>query len=226
MRRLFIVLAKILGVLEGYTAFLNFMQVCIAFSSLFTRDASPIFPGLILTIVYLVSSLVMAWILLMRTAWLADILNLKEEGEFQGFKEDAIFRTGVKLIGVYVTVYAIPAFARAVLGYQVFTAGKAGSEFWIKLIPPLIQLIIGVFLTIRTEVVLALVEKAERTDGRRIWLASVGVLALVIVIGLAVSVLRSGNNDEPWFPSHKGADGNKVFIHKETNTYVVPSVTY
>jgi hypothetical protein len=175
-------------VLQVYTALINFAQVCVAFSSLFfsegsstyTSQTSLITSGLIVTLAYLILSLVIAWILLMRTAWLADKLNLKEDGEFQGFTEGSIFRTGVKLIGVYVMVFAIPAFARAILGYQVFTAGKAGTEFWIKLIPPLAQLIIGVFLTIRTEAVLALVEKAERADGRRISLISVGILSLLI----------------------------------------------
>jgi hypothetical protein len=77
---------------------------------------------------------------------------------------------------------------------------------------------IGVFLTIRTDAVVTLVARAERSDGRRLWLTSLGIFALVIIIGLAVSTLRSGNNGEPWFPNHKGVEVNRVFIPKETNT--------
>ena len=200
------------------------MQVCIALFSLFASDVSPVSPGLTGLIVYLFLSLVMAWILLMRTTWLADKLNLHEDVDFEGFKEGAIFRTGVKLIGVYVTVNAIPAFAKNILTHSMFYLGLLRVDFWTQLIPTALQLALGVFMAVRADSVLALVAKAEMTENRRILWVGLGIFVGMVMLGLAVTSLRNKNyiadsiaESGSLVENYSGKE-NTVIINHETNT--------
>jgi|GEM_PF-2360993 len=197
MRRLFIVLAKIFGLLQFYRALVNFVQIGAAIGTLLSNgrvryDGEPYIAGLIGVVMYFVISLGVAWILLMRTEWLANKLKVKEEGDFGEIKEGAILRTGAKLIGLYVMAYAIPTFVRNVLDYGAAGTGVFGIFFWTKVIPATLQLALGIFLTIKTDVVLAFIAKAEQIqETRRVFFAVLGFIALVIVLGLAIAKAQS-----------------------------------
>lgn len=225
MKRLFTALAKIFGVYQLYWALLNLVQMAYALSafSLFARgpgdeDGGRQILGVILTIVYVGISLGMAWLLLTRTTWLADRLGLKEEGDLASFNEGTLFRAGMKLVGVYIVVHAIPALAKAVLDYRTFTEGLLGVELTTGILPVALQLALGVFLAVRTDRALALVAKAEQTDSRRLFLGGLGCLVLLIVLGLAVAWLHSVNYGRPWLAPRQGAEVSTVVIHKDTNT--------
>ena len=195
MRPLFIVLAKLLGLIQAFWALTNVWQVVLTFNTMMGSHATDIFgpvKAVAYMLLYLALYLFVAWLLLMRTDWLADKLGIHGEGEWGALNEDAFLKTGVKLIGVYILVYAIPAFIQTMLGYGMFSARRIGNPFWPKIIPATLQLLLGTLLAIRSERTLALIGKAEHTDGRRVFLVGMGFFFLVLLLGLSVS---SGRED-------------------------------
>lgn len=157
MRRLFLVLTKLVGLLQVYWAFVNFMQIGFAISMMIHSEPTQIGQllfGLIGVVLYFCLSLGMAWLLLARTDWIADKLKISDEGESGIPQDDVILRTGVKLIGLYVTVYAIPELAKALLESQVFISWQVGIHFWTKILPAAIQLGLGLFFTFKSSKVL------------------------------------------------------------------------
>jgi hypothetical protein len=197
MRRLFITLAKLIGLLQLYWAIVTVVQIGSFVDILLHGDATTPyrwhFATLMGTVFYLVLSLGAAWVCIKKTDWLANKLGLPDScasGEVV-VKEGDLLRTGVKLIGVYILAYAIPAFVRTMFGYGLFSGGKIGTDFWTNIIPSALQLFLGAFLAIRSERLIAFISTAEQTAPRRIFLTSLGFFVLVLLLGLAVSSQRS-----------------------------------
>ena len=159
-------LAKLVWLLQLYWAFVNFIQI--GFSITMMLRSVPVgqaVSGLIGIVLYFCLSLGMAWMLLARTDWIADKLKIQDEGESGILKDDVILRTGAKLIGLYVTVHAIPGFARAILDSRIFVSWHVGIHFWTKIIPAAIQLGLGLFFTFKSSKVLDLItEKKDLTE--------------------------------------------------------------
>ena len=166
MRRLFLVLAKLVGLLQLYWAFVNFMQIGFAVTMMLRSvPVGQAVSGLIGIVLYFCLSLGMAWMLLARTDWIADKLKILDEGESGILKDDVILRTGAQLIGLYVTVHAIPGFARAILDSRIFLSWHVGIHFWTKIIPAAIQLALGLFFTFKSRKVLEMItDKKDLTE--------------------------------------------------------------
>ena len=157
-----------------------------------------------------------------RTTWLADRLNIRDEGETGAISEGAVYRIGLKLIGVYVTAYAIPALAKAVLTHSLYVSGLLTVDCWSRILPPVLQLAVGVFIVIKTDKLIAHIEKLEKCESRHILRLGFGVLAGMIVVGLAVTAIRSLEHHESYETSvsvinQKSFKEGTCFIHKETN---------
>lgn len=216
MRRLFIVLAKIFGLLQLYWALATFMQVGFAISmmsrSSVMDDGGQYIAGLAGTVIYFVVSVGVALILLIRTDWLADKLKIQADGESGEIKEGTLLRSGVKLIGVYIVAHAIPSFARTVTDYGLLAGGILESHFWTRIIPAVLPLVLGTLLAIRADRVLALITKAEQAEGKRVISAGLVILVLVIMIGLFVASLTK------YSQSRVVSRRSTVTIHKDTNT--------
>jgi hypothetical protein len=226
MRKLFIVLAKLIGLLQFYWALINIVQLGIALSQMssFTSvtEIKLYWVGLLGTGIYFVLATGMAWVLVFRTTWLADRLNIRDEGETGAISEGAVYRTGLKLIGVYVTAYAIPALAKAVLTHSLFVSGLLTVDCWSRILPPVLQLAVGVFIVIKTDKLIAHIEMLEKCESRHILRLGFGVLAGMIVVGLAVTAIRSLEHHESYETSvsvinQKSFKEGTCFIHKETN---------
>jgi len=226
MRRLFIVLAKLIGLLQFYWALINIVQLGIGLSQIssFTEETGykQSWIGLLGIGMYFVLATGMAWVLVSRTTWLADKLNIRDEGETGVLSEGAVYRTGLKLIGVYVTAYAIPALAKAVLTLSMMVTSLLTVDYWSRLLPPVLQLAVGVFLVIRTDKLIELIAKLEKWENRRIYQIGIGVLAGMIVVGLAVTAIRRREHYESYETSSSVVDRKSLkegtyFIHKETN---------
>lgn len=190
MRPLFLVLAKLLGLLQVYWALLNLSQIAMVLPTMCNssvNESGYLRDVFVYTASYLLINLIVAWFLLMRTDWLADKLQIHGEAPIGNLDDGALLRTGVRLIGVYVLVYAIPAFVKTMLGHEMFTSHVIAPLFWQKLLPVTLQIILGILLTCRTERILAFIAKSEQTDGRRIFLICLGVFFLVLVLSLAWS---------------------------------------
>jgi hypothetical protein len=197
MRRLFIILAKLIGILQLYWAIVALAQIGTVIDLLMRHhdaiESDWHFATLMGTVSYLVLSLGAAWICLKKTDWLANQLGLSDvcaSGDVV-VKEGDLLRTGVKLIGVYILAYAIPAFVQTMFGYGIFSGGAIGAEFWTMIIPSALRLFLGAFLAIGSEHTIAFISTAEQADPRRIILICLGFFVLVLLLGLAVSSHRS-----------------------------------
>jgi hypothetical protein len=157
MRRLFLVLAKLAGLVLVYLALVNVIQIGFTIHVMTGPAAPPggqAISGALGIFLCFCLSLAMAWLLLARTEWLADRLRIREDAATGIPGDDVILRTGIALIGVYVTVNAIPAFARAILDSGIFLALHEGGRFWSRLLPAAVQLGLGLFCAFRSRRVL------------------------------------------------------------------------
>lgn len=191
MRKLFIALAKLIGLLQLYWASITFLQLASAFTTMLGYSGHS-YPGSYLgvyagMILYPAVSLGMVWLLLMRTEWLADRLNLKADDDSGGIREGDLFRAGVKLIGVYVMVHALPLLVRNVMEQSAY-AGMGGRSAWVKLLIPAMQVALGLFLAIRTGRVMDLLGRAEREESRRIVFYGLVSLVALIALGYLLSI--------------------------------------
>ena len=124
MRRLFIVGAKLLGLLCLWWAIFTTIQI-ISFGGMFflgekhdtnwVLAVSATLYGVGL-LAYFVLAIWFAMILLLRTEWLAEKVGLEKDSELTGWPEEKkLLNLGVVLLGFYVLVYAIPDFVKSSL---------------------------------------------------------------------------------------------------------------
>jgi hypothetical protein len=149
MRRLFLVMAKLVGLLQVYWAIANFMQFGYGISLMLQSEPDEIgrvISALVGVLLYLGLSVAMAWVLLVRTEWLADRLGIREEPGAGAPGYDVILRAGVSLIGLFVTVQAVPEVVRSVGESQALTAWRGGIQLWTRFVPAAVHLVLGLFL--------------------------------------------------------------------------------
>lgn len=166
MKRLFLVLAKLVGLLQLYWALIIFMQIGFTLRIVGRSESTHVGQILVSLIgigMYFALSIGMAWILLARTEWLADKLKLHDDGKVEGLDKHPVLLVGVKLIGVYVTVYAIPSLAKALLASRPILEDQAGRQLWNRIVPAALQLGLGLLLAMKSEKVVELM--AKRDDG-------------------------------------------------------------
>ncbi|PIV17840.1 MAG: hypothetical protein COZ15_05775 [Elusimicrobia bacterium CG_4_10_14_3_um_filter_49_12_50_7] len=113
MRKLFIVIARLIGLQQLCAVILlvplTFSQVLIA-----GHFSDAMKDSLHLVVVLLgspVLSLVMCWLLIIKTEWLADKFNINENDNLPFFDNDGVLKIGSKLMGIYIAILAIPGLA-------------------------------------------------------------------------------------------------------------------
>lgn len=227
MRKLFIVLAKLIGFLQFGWALIYVVQLGIGLSQIIGFKMKfgfrEVLVGLLGVGIYFILSTGMAWILVFRTAWLADKLSLRDEETSGITSEGYMYRTGLKLIGVYITANAIPALAKTVLTQSLLIYCLPTVDYIDHILPPVLELAVGVFIVIRTDRLLDLIAKLEKCSTRNVLLLGLGILAGMIVIGHAVTSLRSRELYESYETrrsviDRKSANEDAFFTTKETNT--------
>ena len=166
MRRQFLVLAKLVGLLQLYWALDNFMRIGFTLSMIGRSEPTQIGQiavSLIGIATYFALSLGMAGLLLARTEWLADKLKMADEPEIEGLDQPSVLLVGVTLIGVYVTVNAIPSLSRVLLDARHVWDGQFGLQLCNKIIPATLQLGLGLFLAMKSEKAVALITKKKES---------------------------------------------------------------
>lgn len=171
MRHLFLVIAKLFGLFQivwavGHLASVTMVLATMGMGpeSLFQHRVAQLANTLGLA----VFCFVMAWVLLFRTQWLADKLRIQEEAEPKRLRGIMLLRVGIKLIGLFLVVSAIPDAVRASFDWiwSVASLGnlrnfvrvfwlESTSGIWTRVLPALLQLGLGLFLSLRTEMVLS-----------------------------------------------------------------------
>ena len=169
MKRHFLVLAKLVGLLQVYWTLANFMQVGFTLS-LLGQSSSPHHSQSVVSLIgiatYVVLSFGMAWLLLAQTEWLANILRIQDKIEPEGLCSQPVLLVGVQLIGVFVTVHAIPSLVRALMEVLRYHDEPIGWDTWIKIVPTTLQLGLGLFLALGSRRVVAIVSIREMAEPR------------------------------------------------------------
>jgi hypothetical protein len=169
MRRLFIIFAKLLGLLQLYWSLVTFSQIGFGFIMLCRAEptqAGQIRANLAGVLIYFILSLGTAWFLIFRTRWIADRLRIKDESDIAGLDKYPLLSVGIKLIGVYITAHAIPGLVKLLLETPAIWQGNIQLHVWYKMIPIILEVLIGLFLALKSNIVIKIVtrknEKAEQ----------------------------------------------------------------
>ena len=226
MRTIFIAVAKVFGIIQGYTGLVYLTSIMPVFRMLSQAPAGQdveismrsFGSGVALTATSLAATLVLsfgaAWMLLFRTTWLADKLRIPETREGDGLAKDTILLCGSMLLGLYVTVQATPALLSI-----CFRPAYYGGGIFSSVLPPVLKLALGLLLAIRPRLVVNLLTKGEKTQGKRIIIGSIAVLALLIVVGRVITMQHKYSRLSAYESrSSPALPGSTEIIPRNTNT--------
>jgi len=192
MRTVFIVLARLLGLLQVYWGLAYLAPVGL-------RLGLPLPPGLTGTqamlwlavlLVYVLLAFGMAWVLLFHTVWLAEKLGIEADAPAPTFTQEIVLPVGLKLIGVYFLVDGIAGLVRTLMHVAIDGPWhfRHAAVFWTELLPTLLLIVMALVLAIRTRWILSLLARGEKGRGSVIIIAAV---ALLVVLVLLVRYLTS-----------------------------------
>jgi hypothetical protein len=169
MRSLFIVVSKIYGLVQAYTG-LTYIFILFPMLRMFRRqgglddtDATmhTTFHGEQVTlsaislIVMVILTFGLAWLLVFRASWLADRLKIPSTDFPAAPSVATLLYAGTKLIGLLVVVQGAPLFAQAL--FQMHPIAPFGAYMWETITAPLLRILIGVLLMIKTTTVVTLI---------------------------------------------------------------------
>ena len=102
----------------------------------------------------------MAWLLIFRTEWLADRLNIPTSDCAQSPSVNTLLVAGTKLIGLYVIVQGLPPFVEVL--FQIRNLLYSGIFMWSSVFLALTRLIIGGFLVMMTDPIVRFITREEK----------------------------------------------------------------
>ncbi|MBM4147597.1 MAG: hypothetical protein FJ224_00925 [Lentisphaerae bacterium] len=204
MRRLFVVLAKLIGLLQIYWG-LTYLSSIALFIGQMPRTESCEFRPLAVQIggiaAFALLSFGMAWALLTRTEWLADKLKIRADDPLPALSDDVVLRAGVKLVGVYILANAIPGLVKAIAEASAYGLWEGRlAAIWIRIAPSVLQVGLALFLAVRTGSLLRLLAMGEKTQGRKIIIGGVVTVAILLLLGRGLTI-------HPWLQNR----GNHSF---------------
>ena len=187
MRNVFIVIAKLIGLLQLYWGISYIAALSLAFShmknSQLPTDISQGSVGMqVLPMMgFALLTFGLAYLLMFCTDGLARILGIKENQDSDELPINLILQAGVKLIGVYFVALAIPELFKS-LSEWIFTVRQYSSStgndslyaqmfrtvaaqgFFSSIIPTLLKLALGIFLAVRTSTVIRQIAKDQKAE--------------------------------------------------------------
>jgi hypothetical protein len=159
MRNLFVVVAKLFGLVQVYSA-LTSLGIAVGFATQ-VAGAEPTHIGqqviINVTIIsfYSILSFGLAWLLLCRTEWLADRLAIQCDGTRVEMTGADILHVGTKLIGIFVIVRALPDLVRVLIESRIWTQGEVlGLYTWSKVVSSVLEVTLGLVLVLKTRTIL------------------------------------------------------------------------
>ena len=160
MKKLFLVFAKLLGLVQLYTALLTATQLVIMLGMLVKTDPIPL-RGILLgaagMAVYLAVSLAIAWLTLVKTEWLAAKVGIQDDAPVAGLEHVPALLAGICLIGIFVTVESLPRLTRILIDVQRAWSYGPHQLIWGQMAPTLLQVLLGLILALKPGTVAALV---------------------------------------------------------------------
>lgn len=154
MRKLFIPLAKILGIYLLYRPLTHLTSIVYFLFSDFSPESQSIWSGILYTIISQVLIALLALILLFKTEYIADVVRLPDDDiNLAALDRYSIFYTGLIIIGVVIIICAIPAFLGtfvAYLKYRDITPPSLYYQALEKMISSTLRMILGFILIFRS----------------------------------------------------------------------------
>lgn len=167
MRNLFIVLAKVVGLLQIPTI-LNKMYIFILFigdvgskgggwmdrarDNYLSFFAFCFDTGLFLAL---------TWVLLFQTNRIADRVGLFD-GKILWPQTDSLLYAGIKVLGLFFLVGAIPSFISALFNTRAYNPDNAASYFWVRIQPGLLKMLFGFLLVLKTTKIIELISRDSK----------------------------------------------------------------
>ncbi len=164
MKPLFLVLAKLTGLLHLYWTVALLLQMAMMFSTvgeMGSLETGAKVGAVFAALLYSVLAIWIAWILLVRTDWLAGKLGIPDSVAIEIPAPATFLLVGVQLIGLYVAVDSIPDLVRALIYHRTIAAHLRLFDVISNLLAPLILLLLGLFLAFRASRVVALISRQE-----------------------------------------------------------------
>lgn len=163
MRNLFIVLAKVVGLLQisttiSYLYVLNGYLAEVGYSEDWLAGLCRHLGSIIGTCVNMGLILGFVWVLLFYTNWIADRLGLPE-GELDVPEPSSFLRIGIKLLGIYVLVEAVPSFIWVMIEPRAFDPDQSAAHFWIRIVPTVLKFGFGLILVGKTTSIMELISR-------------------------------------------------------------------
>ena len=163
MRSVFIVICKVYGLMQIYAGLTYIFMVLPMLRMLSQQPGPPeaettmstAFHGeqITLSVISLGAMVILtfgiAWLLLFRTGWLADKLNMPDSDAPPSPSVETLLVAGTKLIGLYVVVQGIPLLAQGL--FQIRHMMSFGTYMWSTMILPILRIAIGVLLVFKTQ---------------------------------------------------------------------------
>lgn len=176
MRSLFMVACKVYGLVQVYTGLTYIFTVLPMVRMLTTQSESSgaktamsaAFLGeqITLSVISLGAMVVLtfgiAWLLLCRTDWLADRLNIPISDAPPSPSVETLLHAGTRLMGLFVVVQGIPLLIQGFLRVRDIT--PFGRYAWSMMALPVVRIIIGVFLVIMTGPIVKVIMKKNRQN--------------------------------------------------------------
>ena len=170
MRNLFIVAAKLLGLLQLFAALAYVTQSAFALGvyRAWVEAQLSIYSSSMFAVwgIFILLSFSLAWVLVAQTEWLADRLRIRGDQESADLSDSRILRIGVKLLGFFFIASSLPylgsSLVRAI--YESHGGSPASSSFPLLLasLIPLIQLVLALFFLFDTDRVVANIGRCRR----------------------------------------------------------------
>ncbi|MDP8234810.1 MAG: hypothetical protein P9M08_00345 [Candidatus Erginobacter occultus] len=162
MRNLFVVFSKILGLLCIYWAILTIPSVGLLVGS-YDSQAEPFgFRFLIVMAITFSLYLLFAWILLLRTDKLADLLKIREgQEQVSRFSPESLLCVGVILVGIYLLASAIPQFIKTFAIALKSSRGFSDIHRLSQLLSTIVQMALGVVLSFSAKRVVCIITRKE-----------------------------------------------------------------
>jgi hypothetical protein len=151
MKKLFLVFAKLLGLVQLYATTVAALQMFAMVAMVLRGAINPFTAAVSLggLVLYTGVALAIAWVLLKRTEWLADLVGIRDDAPIEGLERVPALIVGIALIGVFVTVRALPNLVGTLIGLRDQWAMAPLRLVAKQMVPHLVQLALGLFLALK-----------------------------------------------------------------------------
>jgi hypothetical protein len=151
MRNLFIVLAKVVGLLQ-IPILIGYLDQMILYFFVSTNYA--------VSVINCCFHAAFTWLLLFRSTWIADRLRI-QDGEMPTPPAHSLLNIGLKLMGIYILVHAIPEFVWYLM-MPFYQDPQIVTQIWIRIVPILLKIGLGLFLVFKTNRVIELITRDSK----------------------------------------------------------------